>query len=104
MARKALVLFGGSFALVAAILTAPVSANRNFAPDWTFAGSSLTDWQPLGDAEWKAGGGEIVGTPQSDAGGWLLLKKSYQDVQVASTFRCAAGCKAGLLVRAEKTT
>src|SRR5262245_23124690 len=104
MAGKALVFASGALTLAAVVLIAPLSANRNFAPDWTFTGSALTDWQPLGDADWKAGAGEIVGTPKSDAGGWLLLNKSYQDVQLAASFRCAGGCRTGILVRAEKTS
>src|SRR5262245_28156456 len=103
MTGKALVFASGALTLAAVVLIAPLSANRNFAPDWTFTGSALTDWRPLGEADWKAQGGEIVGVPKSDAGGWLVLNTSYQDVQMAATFRCAAGCKAGLLVRAEKT-
>ena len=70
-------------ALVAALL-APLSANRNFAPDWTFRGSALTEWQVMGQAEWKADNGEIVGTPKTADGGWLVLNKSYQDVQFAT--------------------
>ena len=40
----------------------------------------------MGQADWKAENGEIVGTPKTAAGGWLILNKSYQDVQVAATF------------------
>src|SRR5688500_4711148 len=78
-------------------------ANRNFIPDWTFTGSSLADAEQLGDARWTAQNGELTGTPSSPDGGWLLFKNAVQDVQMATSFRCAAGCQAGLLLRLEKT-
>ncbi len=81
----------------------PQAASRNFAPDVVFTGSRLTGWHPLGQAEWRAENGEIIGTPKADGGGWLMLDRSLQDVALASDFRCAAGCKPGILLRAEKT-
>jgi hypothetical protein len=48
--------------------TRPVSANRNFVPDWTFQNSSLGEFRTLGDADWHAENGEIVGVPHSAAG------------------------------------
>ncbi len=78
-------------------------ANRNFVPDWTFAGSSLSDTEQLGAASWTAQNGEVTATPSSPDGGWLLFNKPLQDVQMAASFRCAAGCQAGLVLRLEKT-
>ncbi len=77
-------------------------ANKNFIPDWTFTGSSLADAEELGAAKWSAQNGEVIGTPSSHDGGWLLFKNPVQDVQMATSFRCAAGCQAGLLLRIEK--
>ena len=85
------------------LLMRPASANRNFLPDWTFQGSSLGTWRTLGDADWRAENGEIVGTPRTGAGGWLILDRPLQDVQFASTFRCTGGCQAGVMVRAQST-
>jgi hypothetical protein len=69
-----------------------------------FKGSTLTGWHPIGEADWHAANGEIVGTAKPGAaGGWLMLDKSLQDVAVFTSFKCAADCKAGLLLRAEKT-
>jgi hypothetical protein len=82
-----------------ALLAAP----RTFVPDFTFTGSSLTGWHSLGQADWKAQNGEIVGTPKSADGGWLVLDKSFQDLGVVADFRCTGGCKTAVLVRAEKT-
>ena len=78
-------------------------ANKNFIPDWTFTGSSLADAEQLGAAKWSAQNGEVIGTPSSPDGGWLLFNNPVQDVQMATSFRCAAGCQAGLLLRLEKT-
>ena len=62
-------------------------ANRNFVPDWTFQGSSLGSARTLGSAQWRAENGEIIGTPKTAEGGWLILDKPLQDVQFASNFR-----------------
>jgi hypothetical protein len=75
----------------------------SFHPDYSFQGSALAGWHSLGDASWKANNGEITGTPKLAGGGWLVLDHSYQDVGFYASFKCAAGCKTGLLLRAEKT-
>lgn len=85
------------------LLMRSAAGNKNFAPDWTFEGSSLGSWRTLGDAGWRAEKGEIIGTPRSEAGGWLLLDRPLQDVQFASMFRCTGGCRTGVMVRAQST-
>jgi Domain of Unknown Function (DUF1080) len=75
--------------------------SKNFVPDGTFAGSSLTGWRAIGDATWRAENGEIVATPRP--GGWLMLDRPYEDVAVVASFRCAAGSSTGVLLRAEQT-
>src|SRR5688500_15726476 len=87
-------------ALLAALLYA---ASPNFIPDVTFKGSALTGWHKLGQADWRAENGEIIGTPKDESGGWLVLDKGYQDIAFYSSFRCAGTCKAGVLLRIEKT-
>jgi len=85
-----------------AISIAPLSGtNGNFIPDWSFKGSALDAWKPLGHADWRAENGVIIATPRTPDGGWLLLNQSFQDVQLAASVRCAAACRPGLLVRAE---
>ena len=79
------------------------AAGPTFRPDTVFRGNALTGWTPLGQADWRAQNGEIVGTPRQPGGGWLVLNKSYQDVAVYTNVTCTAGCKAGVLMRAEKT-
>ena len=74
---------------------------HNFVPDVRFTGSTLTGWRAVGQAAWSAENGEIVAAPKP--GGWLMLDRSYQDVAISASFRCAAACTAGVIVRAEKT-
>ena len=94
----------GLVATFAAFLTIPVAGTRGtFVPDWTFKGSTLTGWHVLGAADWKAIDGELVGTPKSADGGWLVLDKSFQDVEFGADFKCVGACRTGVLLRAEKT-
>jgi hypothetical protein len=47
---------------------------------------------------------EITGTVKPGGrGGWLVRDRSYQDVALNAFFRCAEGCKTGVLLRAETT-
>src|SRR6187549_1740051 len=86
-------------------LSASVLGTRySFVPDWTFKGSTLAGWHVVGQADWKAANGELVGVPKSAEGGWLMLDKSLQDVEVGLDFRAAPGSKTGVLLRAEKTS
>jgi 3-keto-disaccharide hydrolase/FG-GAP-like repeat len=96
------ILIGAVAAVV--VLTVPVAAKRpSFVPDWTFSGSTLAGWHVLGQATWRAVNGELVGTPTAVDGGWLVFDQSFQDIQLGADIRCSAGCKAGVLLRAEKT-
>ncbi|MGH9370256.1 MAG: FG-GAP-like repeat-containing protein [Vicinamibacterales bacterium] len=94
-------LYATVAAAVVLLISLPQAASRNFVPDVVFKGSSLTGWRVVGQADWRAENGEIVGTPK--AGGWLVADRSYQDVAFFSSFRCAPECKTGLLLRAETT-
>jgi Domain of Unknown Function (DUF1080)/FG-GAP-like repeat len=86
-----------------ALLSVPlITAGPSFTPDATLSGSSLTGWRPLGAATWRVEKGEIVGTAAQSGGGWLVLDRSLQDVAVFASFKCAQGCEAGILLRAEK--
>ncbi len=95
----------GLVATLGALSIVPLSGTREtFVPDWTFKGSTLAGWQVLGAADWKAIDGELVGTPKSADGGWLVLDKSFQDIQFGADFKCTGGCRTGVLLRAEKTS
>jgi len=91
--------------LVAGLSTATllIAVGPSFVPDTTFRGSALDRWQRLRDAEWKASNGEIIGTPKSAAGGWLFPDHGLQDLGLYASLRCSPGCKAGIMVRGQKT-
>jgi hypothetical protein len=76
----------------------------NFKPDGMVTGSTLAGWHVLGDAEWKNQNGELVGTAKAGGnGGWLVMDKSFQDVQLYASYRCTGACTSGVLVRGQKT-
>ena len=94
----------GALAVVGfCLLMRPAAANKNFVPDWTFTGSLPATWRTLGNADWHAENGEIVGTPRAESGGWLILDKPLQDVEFAANFRCTGGCRTGVMVRTRST-
>lgn len=86
--------------LVAALFAA---VPPGFVPEWTFQGSSLKGWHVLGDADWRAEDGVLIGTPKSTNGGWLVLDQSYQDVAFFASFRSTGSVRTGVLLRAQKT-
>src|ERR1044072_6743531 len=90
-------------AALGAILTVPLAGTRSPSiPDGTFKGGTLTGWHVVGAADWKAIDGELVGTPKSPDGGWLVLDKSFQDVEFGADFKCVGACRTGVLLRVEK--
>ncbi len=99
--RTRIVLFA---TVLVTVVIVPLHGTRStFVPDWTFKGSTLTGWKTLGQADWRAADGELIGTPKSPEGGWLVLDRSFQDVELGADFKCADGCKTGVLLRAERT-
>ena len=75
----------------------------NFKPDGMMKGSTLAGWHVVGDADWKAENGELVGTAKPGTnGGWLVMDKSFQDVHLFTTYRCTGTCSSGVLLRAQK--
>jgi hypothetical protein len=96
-------MLGLLLVLSAGGVVSTLAAGPTFRPDVVFSGSALTGWSPMGAADWRAQNGEIVGTPKSPGGGFLVLNRSYQDVALFTNLTCTGGCKAGVLLRAEKT-
>jgi hypothetical protein len=86
------------------VSNAPLSAfTQSFIPDYTFKGSSLNGWHVLGDAEWRASNGELIGKAKANsAGGWLVLDKGYQDIGVRTLFKTTGGAETAILLRMEK--
>src|SRR6476660_4693219 len=91
-------------ALAATAMIIHADNPANFKPDATFKGSTLTGLQTIGDADWKAQNGELIGTPKAGgSGGWIVLDKSFQDIDFFTNYRCVGTCTAGVLLRAQKT-
>lgn len=62
-----------------------------------FNGKSLAGWHAQG-GNWRVVNGEMVGSAQDGAGGWLFLDRGYEDLLLELAFRCD-GCDAGILLR-----
>ncbi len=91
-------------ALVAMALGLSAADPANFKPDGAFKGSTLTGWRVLGDAEWTASNGELIGKAKPGTnGGWLVMDKAFQDVQLYMNYKCTGECKSGVLLRGQKT-
>ncbi|MCC7009640.1 MAG: VCBS repeat-containing protein [Acidobacteria bacterium] len=97
-------MWAAAAALAVAAILPGQAAGPTFRADYRFTGTSLSAFTPIGQADWKVQNGEIVGTPKDATGGWLLVNgAALQDLQMYAEVKCVAGCKAGYLVRAEKT-
>ncbi len=88
---------------LAGLLLCGLAASQTFRADKVFRGESLAGWTLLGAATWKAEGGAIAGTPTQAGGGWLILDRQFENVALFADLKCADGCRAGVLLRAEKT-
>src|SRR5205085_2737103 len=74
----------------------------SFVPDYTFKGSSLKGWHVLGDADWRAKDGELVGKAKNGSGGWLVLDQGLQDVGFHAIFKTTENSETAILTRMEK--
>jgi hypothetical protein len=101
-------LLGTAIALLG---VAPMFATRqtflpgpSFEPDATLTGSSLEGWHTSGAAKWEMVDGNLTATPgPSGKDGWLVMNRSFQDVELFTRFKCTGGCDTGILFRIEKT-
>lgn len=81
-----------------------IQFGQSFIPDYTFKSNSLKGAHIVGEAEWEAQNGELVGKAKpGTTGGWLFLDSSYQDVGFHALFKGSADSETGLLFRVEKT-
>lgn len=99
MQRHTLVGFGLGAALLTPLLAVqgPVT---DFKPDIIFTGSLLGAWTVVGDGAWTADKGEVTGKA-GQGGSWLVLDRSYQDLNFFSRFQCSSPCDAGVLFRVQ---
>jgi hypothetical protein len=84
--------------------SAPKLSGPSFLPDGSFHGSTLNGWHTLGQADWRADQGEIIGKGTGAGGsGWLVLDRSFQDTGLYATFQCVGPCDTGVLLRLRAT-
>jgi len=83
---------------------APLSEfGLSFMPDNTFKGSSLKGWHTMGDVEWQAKDGELIGKTKANSnGGWLVMDNGYQDIGFHALFKSTGNSETALLFRMEK--
>jgi hypothetical protein len=103
-----LTLLGTAIAILGVV---PIFAARqtflpgpSFQPDSTLTGSSLSAWRTVGAGKWEMSDGHLTGTPgPAGADGWLVMNRSFQDVELFTRFKCSSGCDTGILFRMQKT-
>jgi hypothetical protein len=88
-------------ALLALSVAAPAPAHAASAPagkGWItlFDGTSLDNWTPVGNANWKLADGAV----QADSGtGYLVSKNSYADYQIRVEFWIDSTANSGVFIR-----
>lgn len=71
---------------------------KTFEPAQTFAGNSLAGTESW-SGDWRAAGGMYTGVVGASGSALLLLDDTaYQDLAIAATFACDAGCEPGLFL------
>ncbi len=94
-------------AMVSASVLDPVASSSSATTPGSssvplLTGNGLAEWHQAGAAAWQAENGQVEGTTNSDAGGWLFLNEGYQDFVLHALFQCTT-CDAGVLLRAESS-
>jgi hypothetical protein len=91
--------------ILGAVLLPPLLAAQgpatDFKPDTIFTGSGLGPWTVVGDGAWTTDKGEVTGKA-GQGGSWLVLDRSYQDLNFFSRFQCSSPCDAGVLFRVQE--
>lgn len=81
-----------------------IEFGQSFIPDFSFKGSSLKGSHIIGQADWQAQNGELIGKAKpGTGGGWLVLDSSYQDIGWHALFKCTGESETGILFRVEKS-
>jgi len=77
---------------------------QTFIADYTFKGSSPGPMKVVGQADWRAEKGELIGQAKpGSGGGWVVLDSAYQDIAFHALFKCTGDSETGILFRLEKT-
>jgi hypothetical protein len=89
-------VFAATF--VSVLLT--VVAVQGQAGGWVrlFDGNTLSQWTPVGNANWKVVNGEIWST---DGGGFLLSKQTYTNFEIRADFWVTPDANSGIFIRCQ---
>jgi len=63
-----------------------------------FDGKTLSQWTPVGNANWKVVSGEIWST---DGGGFLLSKQTYTNFEIRAEFWVTPDANSGIFIRCQ---
>jgi hypothetical protein len=63
-----------------------------------FDGKTLSQWMPVGNANWKVVNGEIWST---DGGGFLLSKQTYTNFEIRADFWVTPDANSGIFIRCQ---
>ena len=63
-----------------------------------FDGKTLSQWTPVGNANWKVVSGEIWST---DGGGFLLSKQTYTNFEIRADFWVTPDANSGIFIRCQ---
>ena len=63
-----------------------------------FDGKTLSQWTPVGNANWKVVNGEIWST---DGGGFLLSKQTYTNFEIRADFWVTPDANSGIFIRCQ---
>jgi hypothetical protein len=97
MKRRTAIAMGVAFAGLAMLGVSTQSSGQSNA-GWVtlFDGKSLSNWNPIGDANWKLGDGMV----QADKGsGFLVSKETYKDFQIKAEFWVDDDANSGIFIR-----
>jgi len=57
----------------------------------------------MGDADWQAKDGELIGKAKTNSnGGWLVMDSGYQDIGFHALFKSTGNSETALMFRTEK--
>jgi len=80
-----------------------VAGGPTFRADKVVTSSNLDDWYVLGSSNWEVRDGVISAQPNESSDGWLILDQSFSNIGFYTDIHCEAACRAGVLLRSQKT-
>ena len=90
-----------SYAIGLLALALAACSSMSSGPDWVvlFDGSSLDNWNAIGNANWRLADGSVVADSGDKRQGFLVSKNSYTDFQVKAEFWVDDDANSGVFIR-----